>query len=65
MPLESEAIAVARYAASKLDLKSATLGDEYRYMSLPLCVIDAVFSINNKYKAVQNVVARYCASTRT
>ena len=36
------------------------LGCEYFYQSLPLCVIDAVFSIGVRYKSVQRVVRRYC-----
>ncbi len=44
----------------ELQLESAKLGDEYFYQSLPLCVIDTVFSINNRYNTVQNVIARYC-----
>jgi hypothetical protein len=37
-----------------------TLDDDYFYASLPLCVIDAVFSIGVKYGSVRNVVERYC-----
>lgn len=51
---------VAEKARAVLDLAGATLGDEYRYHSLPLCVIDAVFSIGVKYTSVQNAVRRYC-----
>lgn len=36
------------------------MGHEYFYQSLPLCMIDAVYSIGVKYEAVQNVVRRYC-----
>ena len=32
-----------------------------QYVHVPLAVLDAVFSINTKYKAAQNVVARYRA----
>lgn len=42
------------------DLASRKLGDEFYYCSLPLCVIDAVFSIQAKYTAVQAVVRRWC-----
>jgi hypothetical protein len=37
------------------------LGDEYFYASLPLCVIDAVYSIGVRYASVRNVIRRYCA----
>jgi len=36
------------------------VADEYSYASLPLCVIDAVYSIGVRYEGVRNVVARYC-----
>lgn len=39
------------------------LGDEYRYASLPICVVDAIFSINASYPATQNVVSRLCKRT--
>ncbi|MGD9646260.1 MAG: hypothetical protein AB7U73_11155 [Pirellulales bacterium] len=51
---------IASYAASVLDLARARLPDEYYYGSLPLCVIDAVYSISVRYKSVQNTVASYC-----
>lgn len=35
------------------------LSDEYYYQSLPLCVIDAVFSIGVKYEGVRNVTQRF------
>lgn len=41
-------------------LQAATLGPEYSYHSLPLCVIDAVFSIGVRYRNVQNVVESWC-----
>jgi len=36
------------------------LGDEFFNHSLPLAMIDAVFSSQAKYPSVQNVVQRYC-----
>lgn len=51
---------IASYAARTLPLSSAHLGDEFFYQSLPLCVIDAVFSIGVQYKSVQKVGSRYC-----
>ena len=49
--------------ALEQDIKvgEVALPGEYFYSSLPLCVIDAVFSINARYQAVQNVVNRYCS----
>lgn len=56
------------YAVSRLvtalrrDLSSAdlTLPDEYRYASLPLCVIDAVYSIGVTYEVTRRTVTRWC-----
>jgi len=42
------------------DLDTLALSESYYYASLPLCVIDAVFSIGVKYTSTQNTVRRYC-----
>lgn len=57
---DGEITRVATYCEQKLDLASIKLGEEYFYQSLPLCVIDAVFSIGVRYRGVQNAVRRYC-----
>lgn len=36
-----------------------SLGDEYRYAHLALCVVDAIYSIGVRYESTQAVVARY------
>lgn len=41
-------------------LTPAHLADEYRYASLPICVIDAVFSIGVRYSTTQAAVLRFC-----
>ncbi len=41
-------------------LMAPALADEYRYASLPLCVVDAVFSIGVRYTSTQKVVANLC-----
>lgn len=47
--------------ARTLDLKNAKLPEEYFYASLPLCVIDAVFSIGvNYHKHTKPTVRRWC-----
>lgn len=51
---------IAEHCRKILDLKNAKLGDEYYYRSLPLCVIDAVFSIGIRYAIVRNVVRKFC-----
>lgn len=52
---------VAAHADRVLPLASGRLSDEYYYQSLPLCAIDAVYSIGVRYEGVRNAVARYCA----
>jgi hypothetical protein len=42
------------------ELKIPKLADEYRYASLPLCVVDAVFSIGVRYTSTQKVVSNLC-----
>lgn len=44
-------------------LSPAGVADEYRYASLPLCVIDAVFSIGVRYVSTQATIARFCENT--
>ena len=43
-----------------LDLKNANLSNSYYYSSLPLCFIDAVYSIGANYTSTYRVVERYC-----
>ena len=50
---------VADYIRS-IDLKPIPLAEEFFYASLPLCVIDAVFSIGVTYTSTQNTVTRFC-----
>ena len=47
------------YCENVLDLRNASLSDEFYYQSLPLCLIDSVFSINVRYTSVKNVLKRY------
>ena len=56
----SESLQIAEYARRMLPLADMQLSSERCYRSLTLCVIDAVFSINARYSAVENVVSRYC-----
>lgn len=41
-------------------LKPLPLPEEFFYASLPLCVVDAVFSIGVTYTSTANTVARFC-----
>jgi hypothetical protein len=43
-------------------LEALILPEEYFYASLPLCVIDAVFSIGVTYTSTRNTVIRWCES---
>jgi hypothetical protein len=45
---------------ANIDLNNLSLPDEYFYASLPLCVIDAVFSIGVTYTSTAATVARWC-----
>lgn len=64
MRLNTDADIITACVKRVIPLTTVTLGDEYRYQSLPLCVIDAVFSIGIKYVIVKNVITRYCTYTR-
>lgn len=57
----AEVSIIAARAEEVLPLTDANLGDEYFYQSLPLCVIDAVYSIGVRYEGVRNTIDRYCA----
>lgn len=64
MSFAHEIAAISSHSKLVLPLHSAHLSDEYRYQSLPLCVIDAVFSIGVKYDSTRRVVIRYCEYTK-
>ena len=51
---------LAEACKQQLPLEHTTLSKSYYYDSLPLCAIDAVFSIGVRYTSVQNVVQHYC-----
>lgn len=52
--------AIADFAKNKIKLENYQLDSEYFYQSLPLCVIDSVYSIAVRYEAVKNVVNNFC-----
>ena len=54
-----ESTILAEASEKKLDLNTP-LADEFYYQSLPLCVIDALYSLNQHYNATQNVISRFC-----
>lgn len=47
------------FVTSRLDVANLVWPEEFSYPHLSMCVLDAVFSINTRYEAVMNVVARY------
>jgi hypothetical protein len=56
---DSEIAALVRLCEAKLPLATGYSGD-VPYHSLPLCVIDTVFSIGARYEAAVNAVSRFC-----
>lgn len=52
---------IAEHCKATLDLANAGLADDYGYRCLPLCVIDAVFSIGVTYQSTRNTVYRVCS----
>lgn len=64
MPNPNEIPVLIQHCQNTLDLEKTKLEDEYFYQSLPLCVIDAVFSIGAHYTSTRNVVVRYCKEFR-
>lgn len=55
-----DVVRVADQCRAVLRLDDVHLSNEYYYAHLPLCVLDAVFSIGVTYTSTQNVVSRYC-----
>ena len=53
---------LAQVCENLFDLSALALSDAYYYSALPLCIIDAVFSIGVKYTSTQNTVLRYCGA---
>ncbi len=57
---EQDVIKFSEFCKQELALSIATIRDEYFYASIPLCVIDAVFSISANYNSTIRVVERVC-----
>lgn len=60
MPTKTTAQVIADYCDTNLKLSGAELSPEYYYNSLPLCLIDAIFSIGVRYGTVRQTVINYC-----
>jgi hypothetical protein len=48
------------YCRTHLDFANLQLDQAYFYQSLPLCVIDAVYSIGVRYSSTEATVRRFC-----
>jgi hypothetical protein len=55
---------VAEAARQKLNLADAELRDEHFYANLPLCIIDAVYSIGVKYEGTRRTAIRWAKAQR-
>ncbi len=51
---------ISKVCENIFDLESAELSPSYYYDSLPLCIIDAVYSMGTRYTSTKNVVKNYC-----
>ena len=58
--MSNQVRALCQSCEEHLNLQTCSLSKSYYYDSLPLCVIDAVFSIGVRYTSTQNVVKNYC-----
>lgn len=59
--MDAQMVALAQACENRLALDRAVLSPEYFYASLPLALLDAVFSIGVRYASTRNVVIRYCS----
>ena len=57
---KEDIVVLAQFCRDHLELGEIKLGSEYGYSSVPLCVIDAVFSIGVRYSSTENTVSRFC-----
>ena len=48
-----------KYCIQNLDFEEPDQFEDY-FSCVPLCAINAVYSINTKYVAVENAVQRFC-----
>lgn len=53
-------ITFLNYCNENLTLANVVLSDEYYYSNIPLCIVDAVFSIGVRYESTINVVNNFC-----
>lgn len=58
--MQSDVQKLAQFAEQNLKLREAELSKAYYYQSLPLCVVDAIFSLGVRYQQVERVVSNVC-----
>ncbi len=51
--------ALKSHLEENFDLQDVQIPNEYRYTCLPLCLLDAIYSIGASYKSTKNTVERY------
>ncbi len=51
---------IAEFCRTHLNLKNAKLSESFFYHSLPLCIVDSVFSIGANYTSTKNTVTSVC-----
>jgi hypothetical protein len=62
MPTDAQIL--AEHAETSLCLETAQLSRAYYYRSLPLCIIDAIFSLGVRYGQVEKVVCHVHKATK-
>ncbi len=60
MTIETETKNFIIYIKNRINFNNLVQAEEYGYHNLPLCIIDAVFSIGVKYQSTENSVKRFC-----
>ncbi len=60
MEKKQSVIKIAEFLKENYNIDNFQLPEEYNYSCLPLCILDAIFSIGVNYKSVENVVSRFC-----
>jgi len=56
MARDNDINTIVEYCKSNLDLAKANFDDEDEYQNLPLCIIDAIFSLGARYTSTENTV---------
>ncbi|MDD3394502.1 MAG: hypothetical protein PHG19_07670 [Anaerotignum sp.] len=57
---ENDVIKIVKCCENTFELDKLKLSEGYFYNNLPLCIIDAIYSIGVRYTSTRNTVLRYC-----